>query len=165
MFIALNCQEAYTAGCVGLKRRLCAIYSGKAKKPHSDEDPWAVDIDGAMAELAVAKALDRYWPGWVDTFKSCDVSHFQVRYTKHASGRLIIRDNDADDHIYLLVVLGSSPSGYTFQLIGWILGAEGKQPHWIDNPNRGEPAFWVPQHALKSLAELPKVQEPVNGPL
>lgn len=69
------------------------------------------DVEGAMAELAVAKALNLPWDGkflpipiW-DEWKhnGNDVGSLEIRSTTRSDGRLILHPSDKDWSPYLLV--------------------------------------------------------------
>jgi hypothetical protein len=104
------------------------------------------DIEGAGAEIAVAKSFNVYWHGSVNVFKDYpDVGrNTQVRQTKHKTGRLIITDRDPDDQLFVLVI-GEMP---TYDIIGFIKGADAKREEFIDAPAGRPPAYFVPQDKL-----------------
>lgn len=95
-------------------------------------DPYAgakrnrwIDIAGAVGEMAVAKLLDRY-PGFtVGTYKQADVAGVQVRATEYKSGHLIIRPNDADQDVFILVC-GVKNRPEMVEVVGWCTGKEAK---------------------------------------
>jgi hypothetical protein len=116
------------------------------------------DQQGALAELAVSRALNLPWDGkfmpvsvW-DTWKleGNDVGKLEIRSTDRIDGRLILHPSDKDYSPYLLVVAASIS---TYKLVGWILGKEGKQDcYWRDNVPR--PCYMVPQNDLHSMEML-----------
>lgn len=129
-------------------RRIYNLRNGRQPIYGEPHDPWAADVEGALAEMAVAKHMDRYWspassqaphtiPG--------DVGPLQVRSTTRPNGCLILHPNDPDEAVFWLVT-GSAP---TYTLAGWIRGADGKlEQYWREDT--GRPAFFVPQTALNA---------------
>lgn len=109
------------------------------------------EIVGACGEMTVAKVFDCYWSPSVNTFHATtDLPHdTEVRSTTRLDGSLIVRDNDPDDRIYILVT-GEPPS---MTVVGWITGAEAKQPQWLRNPHGHRPAWFVPQSALQPVCQ------------
>ena len=152
MIVRLTNAECRAAAHVGLDRRLGAlaastheVYGRAANGAY-----WEIDIEAAAGEVAVAKAFGVFYSA-ADTVaedRLGDVAPgVQVRHTKRNDGSLICHDRDADDHRFVLVT-GAMP---TFNVVGWILGAEAKaQEFWRTNVPR--PAFFVPQRALTPLA-------------
>lgn len=105
-------------------------------------------IDGALAELAVAKALNVYWSGVrADPFDlPGDCGHLQVRSTRHRSGKLIVHPTDPDECAFVLVI-ASPPS--QFLLAGWAYAADAKSDRWWADPTgNGRHVYFVPQSAL-----------------
>lgn len=118
------------------------------------------DVEGALAELAVSRALNLPWDGkWLpipvwDTWKheGNDVGRLEIRSTALSTGRLILHPSDKDHSPYLLVLSHAKP---TFKMVGWILGKEGKQDkYWRDNVPR--PCYMVRQEDLRNMDDLMK---------
>ena len=109
------------------------------------------DISGACGELAVAKAINRYWAPSVNTFHNKpDIEpNIEVRSTARAENCLIVRDNDPEDRYYFLVI-GEPP---TFQILGYMKGSDAKRDEWRRNPHGHRPAWFVPQEALTPIKE------------
>ena len=81
---------------------------------------------GACGEVAVAKAMGRYWGGSVNTFKSIGdlVSvGWEIRTRAEHSYDLIIRDDDQDDRVFVLVT-GKAPN---YVVRGWIKAGDAKE--------------------------------------
>jgi hypothetical protein len=149
--ITLSNVEMLNAATVGVTRRLAAV---KHQRNHNNGAPtidmWGMDIEGAGAELVVAKWLGRYWNALASdpTTLEGDVGRYQVRHTKRTDGCLILHEKDNNDAVFILVV-GQYP---TYEVRGWISGREGKQiKHWraVERP-----AYFVPQSALLDPTEL-----------
>jgi hypothetical protein len=107
------------------------------------EESLQVGTQSVGAEMAVAKALDRYWVPGINTFKGPDVSHnIQVRYTK--TGSLIVRPPDSSAEYYFMVT-GNMPE---YTVWGYIKGEEAKQEKYKRAPGGRPPAFFVPKRDL-----------------
>lgn len=107
-------------------------------------------VDGALAELAVAKQYGFYWsPTSVEDFKALDgdAGPLQVRSTTRSDGRLIVRPNDPDDRVFVFVV--NKPP--RFYLSGWLTGADAKRPEWARN---GGEFFLVAPASLNPMGDL-----------
>jgi hypothetical protein len=96
------------------------------------------DIDevGAIGECVAAIALDVNWMG-PGRFKDYDIGgRFQVRTTRHSSGRLRIDPEDKNEDIFIAVNGCSDP--YTWYVTGWLLGKEGKDPEYLTDFGHSE---------------------------
>lgn len=146
--VTLHWYEVSMAAHVGNMRRTEQIKTGNFRPTYApNHDEWTTDQDAACAELALAKLLHTYWAGTVNSFKLPDVDAVQVRHTSLAAGCLIVRSNDNDDDLFVLVT-GRAPD---FNVVGCILGREAKQEQWLRNPNGVNPAWFVPQSALREI--------------
>ena len=110
------------------------------------------ELVGAAGEMAVAKWRGKFFLPHLNTFhKVADCGGVEVRSTSHASGHLILRDNDPADRRYVLAIVGRD--GVT--LAGWIQGREGRQPEWRRASRTSDrPAWWVPQESLMAMDSL-----------
>ena len=111
---------------------------------------WQIHIEGACGELAASKALGVQWPGSVDTFKSGDdvPGGWQIRTRSRMDYELIVRPDDPDDALFLLV-LGVAPH---YVVKGWITGREAKRKEWSRSYGDRPAAYFVPHDALTPLA-------------
>lgn len=110
------------------------------------------EVIGCCGEMAVAKALDKWFVPSIDTFHTrpdCFDS-IEVRSTPRADGRLIVRDNDANDRVFILAIVNAPD----ITLAGWMLGGECKYDKYLYNPNDYRPAWFVPQKDLKTMDSL-----------
>lgn len=150
--VILTPQEIRMAALIGVERRIESLGShraGAAGRAASASGPgWDIDIEGACAELACAKALRLYWPGTVGSFHEPDIPpDVQVRWTAHEDGKLIVRADDDNTHKFVLVI-GIAPR---YHIAGWIYGADAKQAGWAQAPNGRPAAFFVPQADLRAF--------------
>ncbi len=118
-----------------------------------------MDIDGALAELAVCVAFNEPWANafvpqitdWDARRKALhDVGSMEVKSTKYAGGCLLVQPQFSDESPYVLVVTNLSP---VFRIAGWLYGWEVKQPQFwrVDVPR---PCFMAPQSALRPVNTL-----------
>lgn len=132
----------------GVQRRVSAVEAGrKGAHGFNRDDFWQLDIEGLLAEAAVAKALNVYYApvtGALDTALGDVLPGVQVRSTKYDSGHLLIHKTDADDDRFVLVVGGNGK----YRICGWIRGSEAKvKDNW--RTEKGRSAFWIPQAKLR----------------
>src|SRR5215470_12976003 len=149
--VTLSWFEAYFGAWTGVQRQLHALRDGLSDSHGCDhEDSWTKHIEGASAELAVAKYYDRYWEPRINTFKTkADVSQrYEVRWRSKPDYELIIRQNDPDDHIAILV-FGKSPH---FIIQGFYpIGEAKNHQEWFKSPNNRPPAWFIPNSSLREL--------------
>lgn len=155
MIVELTYFELWQAVQVGAMRNLQARRRGRPDTYGKDvthmEGGWGIHIEGAAAEMAVAKMLNVYHDGvWaeIDRMRS-DVggldrgARVQVRSTMREDGCLILHPEDNDRDIFYLVV-GVAPR---FRVAGALLAFNGKKERFW-RTNTGRPAFFVPQSEL-----------------
>lgn len=143
MDVKLTRAEMFEAAIAGIMRHIENLGVRQDYHDIPAEFSWQADIEGAIGERALAKALGIYWAGR-GQFRGSDVGRYEVRTTRHATGRLILHPADADEAIFWLVTGADG----TYQVRGWIKGCDGKrQEYWAD-PKGGRAAYFVPQSAL-----------------
>jgi hypothetical protein len=153
--VHLDAAELLQAAVGGALRRVSAIQMGRQPKNGAPTDNWTMDIEGAAAELAVAKYLGAYWKpitlnGDIKRMHArldaADIGRrIQVRSTWRTDGHLIVKKDDPDYHVFFLAI-GAAPD---FRIAGWIMGCDSKRAEWwrAADPQR-PPAYFVPQGAL-----------------
>lgn len=160
MEIRLSWFEVHLASEIGCRRHLAALQAGLPDRHGADrdDDGWTKHVEGAAGEMAVAKALNLYYDGSVNTFRDgADVGHqIQVRTRSKAHYELLVREGDADLAPYVLVT-GRSPA---FRIVGWMYGADAKQDAWRKAHGGRDAAYFVPQAALYPIEELRRVVTP-----
>lgn len=150
--VNLTDMEMRMAAMVGAERQLQSAGSPGTKHGLSNLDPWTMHLNGAAAELAVAKALALFWPGSVGTFRAePDIpcrQHppgIEVRWISQMRYDLKIRHDDSPERMYVLVS-GFAPR---MTLHGWYLGSDAKQPEFWTELGNGRPGLWcVPKERL-----------------
>jgi hypothetical protein len=133
---------------VGIRRQMASISRPDNHGFHGDG--WGVHIEGACGEMAVAKAVNVYWDGSVNSFRRPDLPGIQVKTRSEDFYDLIVRPCDDDDAAFVLVS-GKSPS---FTIHGWIRGAEAKQEAFLQTHGGRPPAYFVPKDRLRPIGEL-----------
>lgn len=134
--------------------------SGSKAKANAEKfghtgETFVTHVRGCLGELATAKGLNLYWTGAGTTYHTdADVGVAQVRMTAHATGRLLIRPDDAKlatiDAPWVLVIQHDL---YRYTLAGWIIGREGLHAKYLASPAGREPAYFIPQDVLRSFDE------------
>lgn len=148
MKVKLTNSELVMAALIGCRRHIASL---KLKQAHGATDTWTINIEGACGELAAAKALNLFWDGGVNTFSAPDLQpNIQVRTSSNHDWGLIVRRNDKDDEIFVLVT-GVSPE---FVVRGWIVGKSAKNNKWFRTYNNRPEAYFVPQSALNPVGTL-----------
>ena len=149
--VTLEYYEVAQAAHVGRLRNLSAMSRGYETKMPGRE--WQAHIEGACGEIAVAKAAGKYWGGSINTFKDGgDIAStgWEVRTRSSHDHDLIIRDNDPDGRVFILVT-GLSP---TFRIHGWIKSEDAKREEWRKDFGGHGPAYFVPKKLLKNMEDL-----------
>jgi hypothetical protein len=144
----------------GVDRRVSAMQKQRrGAHGFNRDDFWQLDLEGLLAEAAVAKALGIYYApitGALDTDLGDVLPGIQVRSTKYKSGSLLVHKTDADDDRFVLVTGAQG----VYDIPGWITGADGKrEDYWKVYKTRG--AYWVPQDALKPFTIEVRLPMPV----
>lgn len=150
--VEFNKFDMMQAGLVGLLRHSESISRKHKSRGGSFDNGWQIHIEGALGERAAAKAIDRYWSGGVNTFKAADIGDvIQVRTRSKHEYDLIVKPDDNDDHIVILVT-GQAPK---YLVRGWIAVKDGKKDEWLKNPNGYGNAYFVPQTSLHPMTTFP----------
>jgi hypothetical protein len=153
--IRMETGQVVDAVSVAALRRMASRSAGlKHKYGAQDEDGWAMDCEGACAELAASLATGVPWQRGVNTFKrEGDVGPYEVRHSTTHGHRLILREGDPDERAYILVT-GQAPN---MVVHGWITGAEGKRIGEWKGPNGRALACFVAARLLRPIETLPEL--------
>lgn len=105
------------------------------------------DYEAACAELAFCRALNVYPQGFARQSVPDASPDWEVRWTRRDNGRLILRPRDDEQRRWVLVTgeLGR------YVVRGWLYGHEARREEWWEAPAGREPAWFVPQSALRPL--------------
>lgn len=151
MNVSLEWFEISRAALVGVSRNVEALRKGYQQRLKGKDESWERHVLGALGECAFAKATNRYWSGSVNTFKAADIGgNIQIRTRSQHSYDLIVRDDDHDEDVFVLVTGG--PQEFTIH--GWMQAADAKKPRFKSNYGGYGEAFFVPQSALRPIDPL-----------
>lgn len=147
------------AAIVGLQRSIENINDPHSvdKWPCSDKDRFGQDINGCLAEYAVAKLLDVCWsPNVFRNRLFGDVGKLEVKSSCHVDSALRVhaanvkRGGGSFASTRYVLVITAAP---LYHVVGWAFGAEIAQPkHHRRGPN-GE-SYFVEQHKLHPIQSL-----------
>lgn len=148
--VTLAAHEVLMAATIGMMRQISAITRSLPERNGHEGPGWNSHIEGACGELAVAKLLGTHWSGSINTFKlGADVGSLQVRTRSRSDYELIIRDDDKDEDVFVLVT-GQCP---TYDVVGRIVGRNGKKDEWRHAHGGRAAAWFVPHDALESIEQ------------
>lgn len=142
--VKLTPIEMYQAGIVGLARRIDSMQRRLNGCPLNG---WQIDIEGALAEMAFAKAMGVYAGLTINNYKGADIGEYHVRSSVKSDACLIIRPEDDPSAVYVLVT--GAEGDYTVH--GWIKGSDARNENYWMAPNSRPGAWFVPQSALMGL--------------
>jgi hypothetical protein len=152
VWVTLSQTEMQNASNVGVVRHHESTKRNSKASGGFVEDEFSmlqIHIQGAMGEVCVAKVLDLYYDGSVNTYSKADIgTNIQVRATlKHNGFLRVVKEDEKDnpDHYYFLV------TGYAPYLCvrGWMKGLDAKsnEKHFWSMGGR-PPYFFIPQNEL-----------------
>jgi hypothetical protein len=159
--ITLSNAEIWRAAQVGAWRQCDALRKGHVafNGGRSRLSPWEAHIEGAGAELVVAKFLNLYWDCYAEdlTKIKADVgTSVEVRSAYELSKNLLCQKKDFRQKKWnnpFVLVLGKIPA---LRIVGWAYGWEVMQnPYWDVSLPR--PAWNYPQSSLKPVSDLKAV--------
>jgi hypothetical protein len=146
--ITLNPDEIQYGANVGIMRSMDSIRGGFNKPSFYQKRDWNVDIEGALAEMAMAKMLNVYWDGHIKSFKNADIDgQFQIKSTNHRNGSLVFRPADKEVYTYILVI--TDCPHYT--IVGGISGRRAVKFPLKPADSKGPEARWISQNDLTSI--------------
>jgi hypothetical protein len=152
--ISLSNTEIRVAALMGADRRVSAINAARTGLAgQAAESKWHDDWIGALGELAVAKAINRYPAGIAEIpdYAGDIYPGIEVRTSARADGCLIVRPRDKPGRPYVLV-LGLAPE---LKVAGWMLGGDAMRPrYWREGFNGRAAAYFVPATELRPITEL-----------
>jgi hypothetical protein len=139
-------------GTMRLVHRRKTAMGNASRRP--EHNAWTGEIEGAQAELAVAKHLGVFWSGTVgEPGAPSDVSCYQVRCNSSRKYEdTVLRPTDKPNRVYISV-LSYMPH---FGIIGWLWGADGMCAEYEHPGEEGRPPCWfVPRDKLQPFSTLP----------
>lgn len=143
--IVLTPSEIQMASFVGCQRATENIKNGDiwSRSGEPPQELFLRMVNGAMAEAALAKHLNKFWAKGVKG--APDVGEVDVRCSHYEDGHLEMHEWDKDDRKYYFLtgMLG------TYKVRGWIMGKDAKKPkYWRVMKQGRKPQFWIPQNHL-----------------
>lgn len=143
-------MEAAFAGC----GRVTNVVFDNLKTFRGTENPakWEQHVSGALAEKAVAKLLNLYWPGCSDKNAPADVGKdVEVKSTPlHRNNLLVPVDQCKPGSRYYLI----TGSYNDYRVHGWRWGWECALCPVVNHQGRGN-AYRIPQDRLRAVSEQP----------
>jgi len=149
--VKLSLQEVYVGASAGIVRRISGIARGGTETNNCPVDGgWQRDIEGALAEMALAKHFGLFWSG-IEKINAGDVGEYEVKHSSHNKARLLVPlNNDRLDNWFWLVT--GLHGSYTIH--GCMLGRDAMQERYVDEPVPKRPCYCVPQSDLKPTPEV-----------
>lgn len=155
MIINLTVYEMEMAALVGVQRILENHQTGVSNLTYNASASmlWQNGVLGALGEMILAKAANRYWSKGErgDT----DVNGIDVRTTAYETGSLLLHKED-DDHRVSVLVIGSIG---TFRIVGYIRNKEGKEKGTWEERKEGRPCFYVKQKDLIPFTNMEDLEK------
>lgn len=149
--VCLSWPEIVLAVNVGGMRRISALKTGRQDcDGASIESAWDHDINGALAECAVAKWSNVFWNGTIGSVSLPDVGKLQVRSKIIRGHRLVVKLSDKDDEIFVSALV-ELPN---VSLCGWLLGKEAKQEKWLCSYPGRPKMYFIEDKYLHDMTEL-----------
>lgn len=147
-------EEADEAYAIGKKRNARHVADGGEHRHNLKRSSGDASQDGmaAMAEAAAAAYIGVTWDkNYTKRDDGPDIGGvIGVRWTPLPYGCLLLHDSDRSD-IPQVLVIGTD---YPLRVVGWAWPDEVRFPKfWRDRGVRN-PAYFVPQNALRSMPEL-----------
>ncbi len=161
--VELDWYEIEFVSSVGIKRATEANRQNLKNKAGLESYGLFEHVNGAIGEYAAAKVMGRHWAPTVNTFRGMpDIAPcFEVRTRTEPWHDLIIRPDDPDEQIYILVT-GSFDT--YFVVHGGCDGRYGKRDEWLQTHGGRAPAYFVPRHELKDIYTVnSEVDRAVHG--
>lgn len=156
VWVELSHHDLLFAAMGGCQRRVKAMQVNRPQYYGADErqNYWQIDIQGAIAEYAVAKAIAAFWEPATDRPLNTlpgDVSIYEVRSTVYKTGSLIVHPADKDDAAYILAIVAEP----FVKLAGYLWGRDAKELGEYKKPND----IWVPQKKLQPVTDILNIVE------
>lgn len=122
VLVTLNAQELREACHGGIERRIDAIKRGRKsthpETPYHKQNWWQSDINGAIGEYAVAKALGVTWNPAIGQVDQKDVAEYEVRTTELPNPVLRYRGHNDPNSTYILCSIKNN----VVLIQGWLPG-------------------------------------------
>lgn len=136
------------AAQAGVMRQVENVVRRQGQNTYGNDEryAWQIHIEGCCGEMAVAKYLGAYWKG-KGVRGEPDVGNDDVRTRPRHDTELTLHKEDDPNRIFWHV---TGVNG-VYHIQGWIYAREGqKDEFWSNKYIPTRPAFFVPNHALRS---------------
>ena len=154
LIVDLTPEEIEYASDIGIARNVNHRKNGTIDGSVTKRPSTEIDVEGAIGEYAVSKALHLNWVNQLYTEEEWkrirrtkednDVGNLGVRTRRGTWGRLILHPHDDDNRPFVFVLLGER----TATLVGWIIAKDGKKKEYWQDVGYGRWAFYVSQDTL-----------------
>jgi hypothetical protein len=151
--VTLEHGELAAAAFVGVYRQLESLRKKNKDRATRQDSGFTLHLEGAMAEMAVAKWLGVHWPATVNTYTSQpDIPpNIDVKWRSVDTGLYIKPDCRDDEHF--VMVTGYAP---TFRIESWITGKEAKDFNLCRPGGGRDELHFVPKADLYPIEEFPR---------
>jgi hypothetical protein len=149
--VELTWSELWLAINAGVLRRLNGVRN-RREEPYGARPTaaWNDDINGCIAELALAKYLGVFWSGTVGRIDLPDVGILQVRSKTETGHRLVVLRSDEDTKPFVSVLVGLP----ICHLCGWMFARDAKREEWLLADPKKPDRFFVPNISLAPMQSL-----------
>lgn len=152
----LTWPEFLQGAYAGVLRHVQNLRHGHTERAYGadprDGGVWDRHIEGACAEMAFAKYINRFWSGAVGDHGALDVDRYQLRVSRYDAAHLIIHPHEKG--IFVLLT-GHAP---TYRLCGWLDARDAKRDRYWGELQTGRPAYNVPQRDLYPMSSFGRVR-------
>ena len=163
--VRLTFTEIIIAATLGVMRRVSAMKNGRVQVNGGTDKggkDWQSHIVGCLGEMAVAKALDRFWSATVGHIDRGDIGEdYEVR-TRDVDRKgpdLVLTPRDKDDVPYILAHVNYPTEGRApvFRLLGWYTTTEGRVDKYFQTKKTpGKDLWYIPPGDLFPMSDLPE---------
>ena len=147
--IELTPSEVALAAQIGSRRFIESKFSDRKEKIGAS-DGWNNNIEGCLAEVALAKHLNAWFDPNLMKFGEADVLDWHVRSTHHEKGHLYIAEYEKTGKYILMIGKFNK-----WRIAGWCHAEEVRQPIFFGTmrEDRKVPCYWIPQNELNDLEQ------------
>lgn len=145
--IELTPTEVALAAQIGSRRYIESTFSKRQQKIGAS-DGWNNNIEGCLAEVALAKHLNAWFDPHLMKFGEADVLDWHVRSTHHSNGHLYIADYEETGKYILMIGKFNE-----WRIAGWCHAEDVRKPEFFRTvrDDRTVPNYWIPQKELQKL--------------
>jgi hypothetical protein len=119
-----------------------------------NDNRFGLDVMAALAECAVSKHFNLYWPPAAGETNRTDVGDLiEVRSVSLPSYGLLLHKKDKANFPYVLAY----PTGFDVVLLGWLYAGDGMQPKYWRKTGEDRAAYIIKQNELRPIAELEEI--------